>query len=382
MSRSNSITGETRAERPDEAFCLHLADRLDAAAIATVKQHADRHGTTLVDAVVAHGFLSENEAYRRFAEWMQHPFVDLHDTPVVATALRLLPERVARTREILPIAHDNRHLTYASARMFSDEVDLDVAFASGRRPRMVVVQRSQLMEALHRSYRVAQDVEKLIERIRLDETPKMEELSFQQGSESPVIELCNRIVASAIAAGASDIHVEPSADGAVVRHRIAGILEPVLNLPGIVVRGVTNRFKLMAKADIATKLKPQDGAFRIVLNKQVVDVRLSALPTIHGEKLVMRVIQGGDQVLAVDMLGYSRTAERTLLAALSKPDGLVLVTGPTGSGKTTVLYAALRFLQTGRVNIVSVEDPVERQVEGVTQIAVNGKNYVLLQQHQ
>ncbi|MDP3719792.1 MAG: ATPase, T2SS/T4P/T4SS family [Acidobacteriota bacterium] len=360
--------------RPDAAFAAFLSGLMAPPDVASVVRHADQYGVLLVEAVVALGFMNEAKAYAAHAEWMGRPFVDLHDTPPNPTAARLLPERVSRARQILAIAHDNRTMTYASSSLFNDEVDRDVAFASGRRPQMVVVAKSQLADSLNQSYRTANDIEKLLDRIQLKEPVKPIDVATSGDQDSPVIDLCNRIIAAAIAAGASDVHIEPSANGALVRHRVCGILETLLTLPASAVRGVTNRFKLMAKTDIATKMKPQDGAFRVAVGAEVVDVRLSALPTIHGEKLVMRVIQGGSAVLGIDTLGYDNQAQRMLIAALSKPDGLVLCTGPTGCGKTTVLYAALKFLQTGRVNIVTVEDPVERQVEGVTQIAVNTKS--------
>jgi type IV pilus assembly protein PilB len=359
--------------RADAGFRNYLSGLLAEPDVASVVQHAEKNGIALVDAVVLLGFLSEPKAYQCFAEWMGKPFVDLVATPPSATATRLLPEKVSKSRQVLAIAHDNRTLTYASASAFNDELDRDVAFASGRRPQMVVVARTQLAEALNHSYRVANDIDKLLDRIKLADVPRPNEPNASTAHDSPVIDLCNRIVASAIAAGASDIHIEPGPNGAVVRGRVGGILEQMLTLPQRAVPGVTNRFKLMAKTDISIKMKPQDGAFRATVDDQVVDVRLSALPTIHGEKIVMRVIQGGSAMMSIDALGYDRDMEQKLIAALSKPDGLVLVTGPTGSGKTTVLYAALQFLQTGRVNIVTVEDPVERQVDGVTQIAVNTK---------
>lgn len=360
--------------RPDAAFAAFLSGLMVPPDVASVVRHADQYGVLIVEAVVALGFMNEPKAYAALAEWMGRPFVDLHDTPPNPTAARLLPERVSKARQILAIAHDNRTMTYASSALFNDEVDRDVAFASGRRPQMVVVAKSQLADSLNQSYRTANDIEKLLDRIHLQEPVKPIDAATSSSQDSPIIDLCNRIIAAAIAAGASDVHIEPSANGALVRHRICGILETLLTLPPSAVRGVTNRFKLMAKTDIATKMKPQDGAFRVAVGNEVVDVRLSALPTIHGEKLVMRVIQGGSAVLGIDTLGYDDHAQRMLITALSKPDGLVLCTGPTGCGKTTVLYAALKFLQTGRVNIVTVEDPVERQVEGVTQIAVNTKS--------
>lgn len=363
------------AARADAAFGHFLAGILTAQDLASVTAHAERQTVNLVDALVTLGFLNEIKAYSAFAEWMGKPFVDLRLTPASPTAAKLLPERVARAHRILPIAHDNRTFTYASSGLFDADVDRDVAFASGRRPQMVVVSQGQLTSALGEAYRVGNSINKLIDRIKVTEMEKSVDVSSltEEQRDSPIIDLCNQIIASAIAAGASDIHIEPGQSGAVVRHRVSGILEPMLNLPESAVRGVTNRFKVMAKADIASKMKPHDGAFRVLIDSQQVDVRLSTVPTIHGEKIVMRVILGASAQHTIDSLGYDAKSVQTLLAALSKPDGLVLVTGPTGSGKTTVLYAALQFLATGRVNIVTVEDPVERHVEGVTQIAVNTK---------
>ncbi|MDP2390974.1 MAG: hypothetical protein Q8N52_11655, partial [Acidobacteriota bacterium] len=241
----NDNSGSLRG-RPDAGFQNYLAGLLAAPDLATVVQHAEKHGVALVEAVVALGFMTEAKAYQGLADWMGKPFVDLQSTPPSPTATRLLPERVSRSRQILAIAHDNRTLTYALAGVFSDELDRDVAFASGRRPHMVVVTRSQLIDALNRSYRVANDIDKLLDRIKLADVPRPNEIGSSTAHDSPVIDLCNRIVASAIAAGASDIHIEPSANGAIVRGRVGGILEQMLTLPQRAVPGVTNRFKLMA----------------------------------------------------------------------------------------------------------------------------------------
>ena len=362
---------ETRA---DIGFRAYLAGHLSEQDLATVVQHAERHNVSLVDAIVALGFMNEMKAYAAFAEFMGRPFVDLRQNPPSTTAARLLPERVARAHQILPIGHDNRTFTYGSSKMFDADVDRDVAFASGRRAAMVVVAPGQLTSAMSQAYRMGQTIDKLIDRIKVEDMSKAIDVpALMEQSDSPIVALCNQIVATALAAGASDIHIEPAINGAAVRHRICGILEPMLTLPESAVRGVTNRFKVMANTDIATKMKPQDGAFRVTIEAQSVDVRLNVLPTIHGEKIVMRVIEGGTSMMTIATLGYDSKSQHALVAALSKPDGLVLVTGPTGSGKTTVLYAALQFLATGRVNIITVEDPVERHVEGVTQISVNAK---------
>jgi type IV pilus assembly protein PilB len=190
-------------------------------------------------------------------------------------------------------------------------------------------------------------------------------------SESVVIDLCNHLIGRAVEAGASDVHIESGTSGTLVRYRISGVLEPVLTLPAQGSGPIVNRFKIMARADITVRHKPQDGAFRLSVNGRQVDIRLSSLPTVDGEKLVMRVIDSHTPLKSLDQLGYDADTLARFERALTRSDGLVLVTGPTGSGKTTVLYAALARLSTGRTNIVTVEDPVERTVAGITQIPVN-----------
>jgi type IV pilus assembly protein PilB len=358
----------------DAGFLRFLAGVLSQEDLEAVSLHSARTTTPLVDVLVAHGLMSEARAYTAMAEWTGRPLVDLEANPATATAARLLPERVARTHNIVALAEDNRTLTYASAVPFRDDVDRDVSFASGRRAQMVIATRSQIALALNQAYRQGTDIDSLVDKIRHASAVKpLERRITVAPGESPIVDLCNKILGAAISAGASDIHLEPSKDGATVRHRVCGILEPLLVLPPSSVSQVTNRFKVMANCDIATKLKPQDGAFRVSIDDDTIDVRMSALPTIHGEKLVMRVIHGSSTIQTLDTLGYDPKSTELLRSALAKPDGLVLVTGPTGCGKSTVLYAALHHLKTGRVNIVTVEDPVERQVEGVTQIAVNSK---------
>jgi type II secretory ATPase GspE/PulE/Tfp pilus assembly ATPase PilB-like protein len=179
------------------------------------------------------------------------------------------------------------------------------------------------------------------------------------------------MIARAVEVGASDVHVECGTEGTTVRYRICGVLEPVLALPASVSSSILNRFKIMARADISIHHRPQDGAFQIKINGRPIDIRLSTLPIVQGEKIVMRVIDSFSPLQTLDRLLYDDKTLERFRESLARPDGLILVTGPTGSGKTTALYAALAHLRTGRTNIVSVEDPVERTIEGVTQIPVN-----------
>ena len=348
------------------------APLLSRSDLSLAEQHARREQMPLADAVVALGFVREEDAYAKLAEAGGFEVVDLAHAASSELAVRLVPERIARRYFAVPLQVDNRTLTYATSQPFNAEAGPDIAFACGRRTQLVVAPRSAVLDALDRGYPKLRELDVLANRLR-SERAVVENLDEGNAprSVSVVIDLCNHLIARAIDVGASDVHIESGSTGTLVRYRICGVLEPVLTLPADVSQPIRNRFKIMAGADIAVRHKPQDGAFRLKVNGRPIDVRLSSLPTVDGEKLVMRVIDSQSSLQTLDRLGYDPETLTRFERALSRPDGLVLVTGPTGSGKTTALYAALGYLRTGRTNIVSVEDPVERTVAGVTQIPVN-----------
>ena len=332
--------------------------------------HAERARIPLQDALVALRVVTEADAYAALSRASGMALVDLDQVKISQLAIRLVPERIARRHMVVPLLEDNRTLTFAVARPLDVEAERDIGFAAGRGTRAVLAQRSQILGALERCYPKLGAVERLIERLK-SEAPVESESEVIRGNASPVIELCNHIMASAVQAHASDVHIEPSADAANVRFRISGILEHVITIPKEARTHVVNRFKVLAKTNITVKHRPQDGAFRLVVSGLPIDVRLSTLPTVHGEKVVMRVISTTSEHQTLDQLGYDPITTERLTRALRRPDGLILFTGPTASGKTTALYASLNKLRTGRTNIVSVEDPVERFVEGVNQIPVS-----------
>ncbi|HKY20131.1 MAG TPA: type II/IV secretion system protein [Vicinamibacterales bacterium] len=353
---------------------LLAKDLLNPHDLAIAVDHCQRQHVPLVEAVVDLGFVSENDSYAALAVFTGLPLVDLSEMKPSTLALRLVPERVARRHQLLPLNEDNRLLTYAISRPYNDEAERDVAFASGRHAQAVVARRSDLVNALDKYYQNLGDVDLILDRVR--STTAVKAIGCDDAgvlTSSPIIDLCNHIVARAVEAGASDVHIEPTKQGLIVRYRLGGILEPAMTLPPDAATAIRNRYKVMARVDISVKHRPQDGSFRLLVNGRNVDIRLSTLPTINGEKFVMRVIDSRLESQGLEALGYDADNLDRLKKSLERPDGLVLVTGPTGSGKTTVLYSALHHLRTGRSNIVSVEDPVERQVEGVNQIPVNNK---------
>jgi type IV pilus assembly protein PilB len=350
------------------------ASLINRSDLALAEQHAAREQMPLADAVVALGLVREEDSYGALAKAGGYEVVDLEHSPSSEFAVRLVPERIARRYFAVPLQVDNRGLTYATSQPFNAEAEGDISFACGRRTRIVAATRSGVLAALDRCYPKLRELDILATRLR-SEQEVVENVDQGDGtkSDSVVIDLCNQLIGRAVEVGASDVHVECDSAGTLVRYRICGVLEPVLTLPANVSQPIRNRFKIMARADIALRNKPQDGAFRLKVGGRPIDVRLSSLPTVDGEKLVMRVIDSHSPLQSLDRLGYDPDTIARFERALSRPDGLVLVTGPTGSGKTTALYAALGHLRTGRTNIVSVEDPVERTVPGVTQIPVNAR---------
>jgi type IV pilus assembly protein PilB len=333
--------------------------------------------TDLVDAVVTLGFMAEDVSYGALSRSLGTDIVDLLDTQTTSElAIRLVPERLARRHSVVPCGVDNRILTFATCRPFNPEAERDIASASGRRTAMVVAKRSDVIDALDRCYPKLRELDVLAERLR-NERPEVHNARPGRppsGLVSTVMELCDHLIGRAVDGGASDVHIECGNAGTIVRYRICGVLEPVLTLPASVSQPVRNRFKIMARADISIQHGPQDGAFQLEVKGRPIDVRFSSQPTVDGEKLVMRVIDTHSPLQTLDRLGYDDETRTRFERALARPDGLILVTGPTGSGKTTALYAALAHLATGRTNIVSVEDPVERTVPGVTQVPVNPKS--------
>ena len=358
-----------RAGFPALLMERHFISRSD---LAVAQQHAQGQRIGLAEAFVALGLVPEGECYAALAEAAGLDLMDPATTASSDLAVRLVPERLARRHVVVPLRVDNRTLTYATCRPFDPEIERDLSFASGRRMQPVVAPRSGVLEALERCYPKLRELDILAARLS-GERPVVEtEVRADLGpTASTAMELCDHIIGRAVEVGASDVHVECGIDGTTVRYRICGVLEPVLTLPASVSQPICNRFKIMARADIAVHHRPQDGAFRLKVNGRPIDVRLSTLPTVQGEKIVMRVIDSYSPLQTLDRLAYDEQTLTRFRQSLARPDGLVLVTGPTGSGKTTALYAALAHLCTGRTNIVSVEDPVERTIAGVTQIPVN-----------
>ena len=279
-------------------------------------------------------------------------------TPIVVSlavaddAKALVPERIARKYQVVPLSASAHTLDVATANPWDLDAERSIAFVSGRSVRMWLASPHAIREALDSAYSV--DV--------------MRHLASQ-----PVVRLVDRIVTSGIEQGASDIHLEPEEDGIAVRYRIDGLLRHSMILPKASGIPLVSRIKIMAKLDIADRLRPQGGHASVFADGKRIDLRVSTLPASHGEKVVIRILDPRSAIRSLDSLGLSEGDGERLSRLLDVREGLVLVTGPTGSGKTTTLYAALRQIKQRGLNIITVEDPVEYRIPGIVQVQINEK---------
>ena len=242
--------------------------------------------------------------------------------------------------------------------------------------------RSQVLEAIEKHYSQAQvldvidmagdqaDIQILPAREDLD----LDEIASLKGAETPpIIKLVNMILTAALRENASDIHIEPAEHEVHIRLRVDGVLRDLLKVPAWLQPGLSTRLKVLSKLDIAEKRVPQDGRFKVRSQSRITDLRLSTLPTQFGEKIVMRVLGSAERMPAPEQLGIAREELPAVLDAVKQPQGMIVVTGPTGSGKTTTLYSLLNYKRSREVNIVTVEDPIEFQMQGASQVQINPK---------
>lgn len=309
-------------------------------------------------------------------------------------ARELVPEAIARRYRVLPLTVSDSVLEVATADPTDMECERSIAFATGRKVRLLLVSPIVVDAALDRIYSqedgqasgVAASVinrilENVADRYEVQSVTEQDPqdlatgLEEGEGGDRPVIRLVDYVLAEGIASRASDIHLEPGEDGLVVRYRIDGVLRQVLALPRVAGVPLVSRVKIISRMDIADRMRPQDGRARVIVNGRQVDLRVSTLPASHGEKVVIRILDGTSASMSFDQLGMNDSDLDRLRRLLGTREGVVLVTGPTGSGKTTTLYTALRQIQErGGVNVVTVEDPVEYRLPGVVQVQVNEKS--------
>jgi type II secretory ATPase GspE/PulE/Tfp pilus assembly ATPase PilB-like protein/CheY-like chemotaxis protein len=322
---------------------------------------------------------SDEQILGAIATRFRFTVADLTKTDV--KLISAVPEQLARRFNVVPVRQTDSYLEVATANPFDIDAEKMLAFATGREVRMLLGSPSKIREKLDELYRETDTVvSRLLEGIGGDfevEQIKEEEesvASAEQASQRPILRLVDMMIADGVANRASDIHVEPIEGGVVVRYRIDGVLRQAMKIPRSAGLPLVSRVKIMSGLDIADRLRPQDGRARVSINGEAIDLRVSTLPASLGEKVVIRILNQKATSLSLDSLGMAQDEQTSIRSLLSNKEGIILVTGPTGSGKTTTLYSALRVVQGEGINIVTVEDPVEYRLgANIVQVQVNEK---------
>ena len=350
-----------------EATRLVPADRL-----ALVRGHT-RQGGSFAEALVAEGLASSEGVARMLAARHRLPLVDLKLTGVSTEASVLVPLHVLRRAVALPYRLSGETLHVALADPQNVHAIDELRLATRYQLSIGVAARDDIVVELDRMDRVSDTVVESVDESEQDDDA-VTDLEEDDGvSEGPVVRMVNSILLAAAEDGASDVHFEAQEDGIVVRFRIDGVLHETQRIPRRLQAGVTTRLKVLAKLDIAERRKPQDGRISLRASSagRLLDIRLATLPTVAGETVVLRLLDKSKQAPTLEALGLSDEMRATFSSLVSRPTGAILVTGPTGSGKSTTLYAALTQVNRPEINIITVEDPVEYRLQGVNQVQIN-----------
>ena len=345
--------------------------------LGEAKNLQQQTGAKLHEAIVKLGYATTEQVMSAIAEHHGLQFVDLTEVTIPAAVVELVPESVARENVVLPLAQDDGALKI----IMSDPSDFDTVqklqFILNKDIQPVLAPREQIIEAINRHYGQSEteSVDSMLAEftdtaIDVTETEAMASASQSEDSDAPVVKLCNLIIQEAVSLRASDIHIEPFADRVRIRYRIDGNLVERDSPPRRLLAPMLSRLKIMGSMDIAEKRRPQDGRIKLNLGGKHFDLRVSMLPTTHGQSAVMRILDRGNIQVSIKDLGFGQEDYARFQNIIKRPNGIFLVTGPTGSGKTTTLYAALNELNRPDRKIITAEDPVEYYLPGINQVEV------------
>lgn len=333
-------------------------------------------------ALVKLGFVAEDELTRALAKQFRVPAVDLEKVKVEEKTLRLVPEDVAMKHRVLPLRKVGRTLTVAMANPTDMGAIDNLKFLTRFEIEPVVVGEYTLQKHLEDYYGMGETgmqemlgdlLEEEVEVVEEEEEDVSVDALEAEVDKAPVVKFINGLLTDAVMKGVSDIHIEPYEKELRVRYRIDGALQEVMKPPMKMKAALTSRIKILADLNIAERRVPQDGRIKLKMKNRVVDFRVSTLPVIFGEKIVLRILDKGNLTFDLANFGFEPKAEKDFMNAIANPYGMVLVTGPTGSGKTTTLYSALSKVNNEEVNIMTAEDPVEYNLHGINQVLVRNE---------
>ena len=339
----------------------------------------EESGAKLPDALVRLGYATGTEVMQAMAEQHGLEWIDLTDVVIPPSVVELVPESVARENAVLPLSESEGELKV----IVSDPLDYDtfdkLRFILNRQIEVVLAPRDAILEAINRHYgqTVGESADSMLQEftdtaIDFTETEEDEEIADEDADEAsaPIVRLVQLIITEAVQLRASDIHVEPFEDRIRVRYRIDGVLVERDSPPRRLLGAILSRIKILSKLDIAERRRTQDGRIKVTVGDKELDLRVSVIPTNHGQSVVMRILDKDSIKVGLKQLGFSEADFQRFTNLIKRPNGIVLVTGPTGSGKTTSLYAALNELNTPDKEIITAEDPVEYYLPGVNQVEI------------
>ncbi len=363
----------------DEWLVPTLEITVPEEAMAAIREAAEATPTSLWEQLVQRRVMTDDEILAAISARFRLPLADL--TTMDLKVRESVPEGVARKHHVLPLRITDSTLDAATANPFDIDAEKMLAFATGREVRLLLSSPGRIRDRLEELYRGENLVSKLLGGLetgadvqQIEDTEEDISASADEAAQKPIIRLVDMMLADGVTSRASDIHVEPIEGGVTVRYRIDGVLRQVMTVPRAAGVPLISRIKIMSGLDIADRLRPQDGRARIAINNDKVDLRVSTLPATYGEKVVIRILDQKSTVLSLETLGLFVEERLQIERLLGYKEGIILVTGPTGSGKTTTLYSALRMIQSEGVNIVTIEDPVEYRLgKHIVQVQINDK---------
>jgi type IV pilus assembly protein PilB len=371
----NGLTPPTRRGGSGRFVTDHLIElgHTTREGVDSAIAEARETGRTPEQVLLDNGDITKDQLARAMAERFGLDHVDLNGFDVDLGAVNLIPGQAARRFEAIPIAFvDEGTLLVAMADPANVRAVDDISIMTGHDVRPAVASAEDIQAVIARASHLEHAVAEAIEEASDEDGPEITDIR-ESAEDAPVIKLVNSVIAQAVEEGASDVHFQPEGRDMRVRFRVDGVLHEATTVPRRLIPGVTSRLKIMAVLDIAEKRVPQDGRVSLTVGGHSIDIRMNSLPSVRGEKIVLRVLDKEQALYTLDKLGMQEATLDRYRDSFMKPYGAVLVTGPTGSGKTTSLYAALNVLNQPERNVITIEDPVEYQLPGLSQIQVNTK---------
>lgn len=327
-----------------------------------------RNKQKLGDLLISQGTITEQQLIEVLEFQLGIPHVTLFKFNIEKAITQIIPESMAKRYQAIPIQKKGNKLVVAMADPLDYYAIEELRMSTGFVIEPAISSKDELQRAIAKHYGMQDTMSEMLSNLSSQEEIRETEITDE---DSPVVRLVNQMIQQAVQLRASDIHVDPNESQVVIRYRIDGVLRNERTVPKQMQGFITARLKIMARLNIAERRLPQDGRMKMTVDFKQIDIRVSSLPTIHGEKIVLRILDLSNSIKPIDQLGFTPHNQRLFQQMIEQPYGILLITGPTGSGKTTTLYSALDHLNEETANIITVEDPVEYQLEGINQVQVN-----------